>query len=463
MTNQELMNTAKNYCDSSQAYLARYKNDIEYPILKDALRELPTAYNKWLIEILGAPMVGKAPMNPYVAAGIGNAVAGLGGAVIMGVDAQKKMNAYNDAVESFNKQLFSIKSAGERVAFLVDEIGRIVIRAPKEVFYDDQKIEGMILEEICNSKDQSISESVFKSDSKWKRFENGELDRALNCLLEKQYIKKDYKQYTFTDGFVIKRKLSDELQNENLERRQRIIDKITLLKNLIQKDAKRCKKQEIIAICKNTSDFSVPERELEDIISELVSDGWATITSDNRFNVCLKCPLPVIDLLDEYENPRLKWQGAEGEKRRSQYEKDIDAKKELILQLEQELEQAEDVFSSEFEKLMSSEYDDSESMAKMLENEKTINELEESKIGAHGLFKRKRIQDADERIKQLLDENENLKERIRREKYAFYDDRRKKKEELAKPKELIKNKIASVQNEICSLEEELDKAKKILH
>ena len=71
-----------------------YENDPEYERLKMAYDALPTAYNRWVQEILRTPMVGKKPINTFVAAGIGDGIAGLGGAVIMGVAAQNENNKY---------------------------------------------------------------------------------------------------------------------------------------------------------------------------------------------------------------------------------------------------------------------------------------------------------------------------------------------------------------------------------
>lgn len=132
MTEQELKHYAKRFCDNSQDYLEEYRNDVDYRILENALKELPIAFNKWQIELLNSATIASTiktpPLNPFVAAGIGNAIAGVGGAVIMGVGAQKRMDSYTDTVELFNRYLASVKTAGEKVAILVDEIGKIVNR-----------------------------------------------------------------------------------------------------------------------------------------------------------------------------------------------------------------------------------------------------------------------------------------------------------------------------------------------
>ena len=114
-------------------YLKKYRNDAEYKKLEMALYELPDAYNRWAQQILSTPGTGKAPMNPFVAAGIGNAVAGIGGAIVMGASAENQQNKYNERVEQFNRNLASIRSWGEKVAFLTDEIESITSRAVIEV------------------------------------------------------------------------------------------------------------------------------------------------------------------------------------------------------------------------------------------------------------------------------------------------------------------------------------------
>jgi len=127
-TPEGLMKKAKSLCDSKSIYLERYKEDVDYKVLKKAFDELPTAYNRWLQEILSTPMIGKKPINTYVAAGIGTGIAGVGGGIIMGVSAQNQNNLYEQRVKEFTTHMSRINSNREKVYFLVTVIERITTR-----------------------------------------------------------------------------------------------------------------------------------------------------------------------------------------------------------------------------------------------------------------------------------------------------------------------------------------------
>ena len=137
--NSALMKRAKSLCDRRNQILSDFKNNVDYEKLKIALDVLPSAYNRWAQEILAAPMVGKKPMNPFVAAGIGDSIAGLGGAVMMGVAAQNENNKYEERLALFKSQLARINVSGDKVAFLVDEIETILKWNANDYIEEPQK------------------------------------------------------------------------------------------------------------------------------------------------------------------------------------------------------------------------------------------------------------------------------------------------------------------------------------
>ena len=89
--------------DKREFYLDKYKNDVEYEKLQRAFNELATTYNRWAQEILSTPQLGKKPMNPYVAGGIGYGVGGIVGGVAMGMSAQNNMDKYEKRLAQFNQ------------------------------------------------------------------------------------------------------------------------------------------------------------------------------------------------------------------------------------------------------------------------------------------------------------------------------------------------------------------------
>ena len=164
----EDLNKVKNLCDKREYYLDKYKNDVEYEKLSRAFNELATAYNRWTIEILGTPQLGKKPMNPYVAGGIGYGVGGIVGGVAMGVTAQNEQNKYEERLALFNKQLASINSQGDKAMFIYDEINSIINRSviPKETV-NDSLIVNEDIKEVPSTDDtyENIIIQYLKSNS----------------------------------------------------------------------------------------------------------------------------------------------------------------------------------------------------------------------------------------------------------------------------------------------------------
>lgn len=119
---EKLMKDAVDLCNSREAVISRCKTDEDKEIVNHLINELATSYNKWVLEVLGTQEMGKKPLNPYVAAGIGNAVAGVGGAIVMGVAAQNENIQYQERLNEFNKQLASIATAEQKVEYLVNKI-----------------------------------------------------------------------------------------------------------------------------------------------------------------------------------------------------------------------------------------------------------------------------------------------------------------------------------------------------
>ena len=120
--NEALIKKAKAYCDSSKTLLEIYKDRPQFEYLKLALNELSTIYNKYLQEILSTPMVGKSPINPFIASGIGSGIAGVYGGIAMGIAAQNEANKYNARISQFREHYDSINTTIDKIAFLVNEI-----------------------------------------------------------------------------------------------------------------------------------------------------------------------------------------------------------------------------------------------------------------------------------------------------------------------------------------------------
>lgn len=110
--------------------LSRYGNDKDYYKLELALNELCISNNKCLQNILSAPTIDKKPMDTFIAAGIGNTIAGTGGAIVMGASAYDKNQKWEKQVTEFNKHLSKINSTEDQVAYLAREIHMIIDRSP---------------------------------------------------------------------------------------------------------------------------------------------------------------------------------------------------------------------------------------------------------------------------------------------------------------------------------------------
>ena len=123
-----LIKKTKALCDKSDYYLEKYKNDVEYEKLKTAFVELCIAYNRMAQQILATPTLGRRPVDPFVAAGIGNGLAGPAAGVVMGLSAQDKMNTYNDNLAQFNSNLAKIGTCEQKCLYLYDEITAIISR-----------------------------------------------------------------------------------------------------------------------------------------------------------------------------------------------------------------------------------------------------------------------------------------------------------------------------------------------
>lgn len=179
-----LMNHAKSLCDKREIYLTRYQNDVEYQKLENAFNALPTAYNRWAIDILGTPQVGKKPINPYAAGGAGYAVGGIVGGVAMGLAASNEQDKYEQRLKLFNSQLSKIYNSGEKVAFLVDEIDSIIERSviPAPV---NKKTASSSVQATSSVKAAPDSITRAEEEKKKKQKQDNKYRALILCSLEK--------------------------------------------------------------------------------------------------------------------------------------------------------------------------------------------------------------------------------------------------------------------------------------
>ena len=135
MTQTELIETAKYYCDYADYYRLMYVGDVRFGRLDIALNELPMAYNLYAQAVVGTPTLQstRAPLSPYVAAAIGTSVAGVAGGVVAGLGAQIKMEKFQNNVKEFQNNYAKVTNNAEKMIFLINEIDRIVDKSKPEI------------------------------------------------------------------------------------------------------------------------------------------------------------------------------------------------------------------------------------------------------------------------------------------------------------------------------------------
>lgn len=116
----------KKYCNNNEALLKEYQKNINYPILKEALEKLPSAYNSYTSELLGVTKLPKSSLDPAVAAALGNTIGGFPCGVAMGLSALQKKEYRKNQLKEFDKKYSSINNKEKKVIYLINTIENII-------------------------------------------------------------------------------------------------------------------------------------------------------------------------------------------------------------------------------------------------------------------------------------------------------------------------------------------------
>ena len=191
----EIMQRAKYYVDNRDYYLFYYLFDIEYDLLNEALDKMVSAYHRCVQGILGTTIVGKPPVNAFTAAGIGNAIGGIYGALSMGVTAANEQIKYEERLEQFKKDYKALTNSGLQLKFLVDTADQITSRQPQPIYPDDfreiyyQKIKKISEGRILTTPTTQHAIKIAKELSGYKDFE--EIYNRLNNTYTKNKFEED--------------------------------------------------------------------------------------------------------------------------------------------------------------------------------------------------------------------------------------------------------------------------------
>lgn len=116
----------KKYCDNKETLLKEYEENINYPILKEALDKLPSAYNLYASELLGVTKLPKSSLDPAVAAALGNTIGGFPCGVAMGLSAIEKKEYRKNQLKEFDKKYSNINNKEKKVIYLINTIENIL-------------------------------------------------------------------------------------------------------------------------------------------------------------------------------------------------------------------------------------------------------------------------------------------------------------------------------------------------
>ena len=116
----------KRYCENKDALLKEYEDNINYPILKEALDRLPSAYNSYVSELLGVTKLPKSSLDPSVAAALGNTIGGFPCGVAMGLSAIEKKEYRKNQLKEFDKKYSNINNKEKKVIYLISTIENIL-------------------------------------------------------------------------------------------------------------------------------------------------------------------------------------------------------------------------------------------------------------------------------------------------------------------------------------------------
>lgn len=141
MDYSELIKVSGDLIKNETLYQISYIGDTAFSKLHKAYHEFAVTYNLYAQQILSTPMLSKKPVNPVIAAAIGNGIAGIAGGVMMGVNAYNSNVRYNNDVAEFSRNLSRIDSSADKLAFIVQEIVNILQHSPNLYFRDADKEE----------------------------------------------------------------------------------------------------------------------------------------------------------------------------------------------------------------------------------------------------------------------------------------------------------------------------------
>ena len=126
-----LINEANRLFENKENFLSACKDEKEKRRLEIAFDEMFHAYIVVRQEALyavayGTCMKGKKPINPYIAAGIGNGLAGFGGAVAMGTAAHIENEKYNESERKFQQQIIKCQVSEKDLEKSIDKIKSMI-------------------------------------------------------------------------------------------------------------------------------------------------------------------------------------------------------------------------------------------------------------------------------------------------------------------------------------------------
>ncbi|MBR4605652.1 MAG: hypothetical protein IKO41_05435 [Lachnospiraceae bacterium] len=196
----EITERAKHYIENREYYLLKYIYDKDYELLSRLLcQEIYQSYANCVKEILGTrTLSGKNPLNPFVAAGIGDAIAGPVGAISMGVAAAEKTRQHEENVEQFLKDVAHTEVAAEKLSIIVKKLDEITMRPPQPIYPDNyreelyQKVEEYIKKPICKNPMTELVMSIAKQISGYKDIDT--IYSKLENAITNQTARHDYIQ-----------------------------------------------------------------------------------------------------------------------------------------------------------------------------------------------------------------------------------------------------------------------------